>query len=302
MTDKRQPPEGGSDPFDPYANLENLTGDETLPPLEDPSVPPAMPPRPPILTGLIVALLLVVLSISIFQLLREDEAVPGDPPPAAAVTTTEAAPTEPVTAAPDTIPITTGAPQTTVAVSVPGVFDPYLAVGEPIPLDELRMAVDGIGPIKFGVSGTEAVGRLISSLGDPDQDTGPRVSTGVFGVCEEELERIVYWGPFVAILVVDPEGTDTFAAYRLDFSYGDVGHEATNLQTLSGLRAAQSVLALKEIYENLAVAFEVEPDLGTTFKLRNSNTGDLLLWGPVTSDDSGGIVLGIYSPDACGRS
>ena len=299
MTDQQEPPEGSGDPFDPYSNLEDLTGGETLPPLEDPSVPPAQPPRSPILTGLIVALLLIVLSISIFQLLREDEAVPTDPAPVAAVTTTEAAPT--VTAAPDTTPIPTGAPATTVGVEVPGTFDPYVAVGEPIPLDELRMAVDGIGPIKFGVSASEAVGRLISSLGEPTEDTGPRASTGVFGVCEEELERIVYWGPFVAIVAVDPDGTETFAAYRIDFSYGDVDHQATNLKTLSGLRVLQSVVAFKEIYENFAVAFEVEPDLGTTFKLRRPNTGDLLLWGPVTSDDPDGKVLGIYSPDACGR-
>ena len=49
------------------------------------------------------------------------------------------------------------------------------------------------------------------------------------------------------------------------------------------------------------LTYEVIPDLGTTFQLRSSNSGNLLLWGPVTSDDSNGIVLGIYAPDACGR-
>jgi hypothetical protein len=302
LTDQQQPPGGGGDPFDPYANLEDLTGGEGLPPLEDPSVPAAVPPRSPILTGLIVALLLVVVSISIFQLLREDEADPGDVV-APAVTTTTQAPstTVPVIPTADPTPTTTAAPLTTVTVSVPGTFEPYEAVGDPIPLDELRMGVDGIGPIEFGVSGGEAVGRLISSLGPPEADSGPIVSTGAFGVCEGQLERIVRWGPFVAIVVVDDDGTETFGAYRIDFSYGDVGHEATNLQTVSGLRAAQSVVALEEIYSSFQITYEVIPDLGTTFQLRSTRTGNLLLWGPVTSDDSSGIVLGIYSPDACDR-
>ena len=51
----------------------DLTGEEPLPPLEDPNLPPASPPRSPLLTGLILGLLLVVLSIAIFNLTRDDE-------------------------------------------------------------------------------------------------------------------------------------------------------------------------------------------------------------------------------------
>lgn len=307
MTDQQDPP-GGGDPFDHYADLTDLTSDPSIPPLEDPSIPAAVPPRSPLLTGLIVALLLIVISISVFQLLRgDDSSDTATPPPATTVATTspvvpgvdEPVPTGDV---PDPVATTTpGASVTTAAVDGSGPFEPYTAVGELIPFSELTMKVDGIGPVSFGTPAPEAIGRLIASLGEPDEDTGPVVSTGAFGACEGRLERIVRWGPFVAVVVVDEDGTDTFGGYRLDFSYGDINHEATDLETLSGLKAGQSVVALEDIYDNFSVTYEVVPDLGTTFQLRSSNTGNLLLWGPVTSDDSNGIVLGIYAPDACGR-
>ena len=304
----QQEPPGDDDPFAPFSDLSDLTGDATLPALEDPSIPAAVPPRSPLLTGLIVALLLIVVSISIFQLLKDDE---GGAPVAAATTTTTStltpsAQTTGVPAGTATItpaPSETQGPGPTVTVEVPGTFDAYLPVGDAIPIDELRMAVDGIGPIKFGISAGEAAGRLISSMGEPDEDTGPVVSTGTFGACVGQLERRVRWGPFMAIVVVDEDGTKTFGGYRLDFAYAveGLGSPATELQTLSGLKAAQSVVALEDIYESFTITYEVIADLGTTFQLRSSRTGNLLLWGPVTSDDSTGIVLGIYAPNACGR-
>ena len=302
MTDQHEPPDG-TDSFDPYADLSDLTDDQSLPALEDPSVPAAVPPRSPLLTGLIVALLLVVVSIAIFQLLRSDDDQPGDTgaSPATSTSTTEAPDAIPGTPSTAATATTSAGAATTVAVSVPGTFEPYQAVGDLIPLEDLTMKVDSIGPISFGTPAAESIGRLISSLGDPAEDTGPVVSTGAFGACAGKLVRIVRWGPFVAVVVVDADGTETLAGYRLDFSYGDINHEATDLQTLSGLKAGQSVVALEDIYENFQISYEVIPELGTTFQLRSSNSGNLLLWGPVTSGDSNGIVLGIYAPDACGR-
>ena len=303
MTDKQEPPDG-SDPFDAYADLSDLADAGSLPPLEDPSVPVAVPPRSPLLTGLIVALLLVALSIAIFQLLRDDSTEPAATSPAVTTTTSPAVtsdPSAPITPTTIGTETTGGGPGTTVAVSVPGTSEPFEAVGDAIPLAELTMKVDGIGPVSFGTSATEAIGRLISSLGEPDEDTGPFASTGAYGACAGKLVRHVRWGPFVTIVVVDDDGTETFGGYRLDFSYGDINHQATDLQTLSGLKAGQSVVALKDIYDAFQLTYEVIPDLGTTFQLRSSNSGNLLLWGPVTSDDSNGIVLGIYAPDACGR-
>ena len=307
MTDQQEPPDG-TDPFDPYGNLSDLTGADALPALEDPSIPAAVPPKSPLLTGLIIALLLIVLSIVIFQLLREDDETPPDagPTPATAVPATTTGPGVPATPTTLGTPGTTtagGGPATTVEVSVPGTFEPYTASGDTVQIDDLTMKVDGIGPISFGTNAAESIGRLISSLGDPDEDTGPVVSTGVYSACAGKLSRVVRWGPFVAIVIVDEDGTETFGGYRLDFAYAvdGLGSPATELQTLSGLKAGMSVVALQDIYEGFQVSYEVIADLGTTFQLRSSNSGNLLLWGPVTSDDSSGIVLGIYAPDACGR-
>jgi hypothetical protein len=302
LSDNYDPPDD-FEPIDPFSELSDLTGAEPLPVLEDPSIPPAPPPRSPLLTGLIVALLLAVVSIAFFQFLRRD--TDGT----AAATSTPAVATS-TTAVPDSEPGSTEAPSstqpgdTTTATSVaapPGSFEPYLASGEPVAFSDLTLAADGVGPISLGSDASEAIGRLISSLGEPDRDTGPVASTGAYGTCAGESERIVQWGPFVAIVVVDPNGAETFAGYRLDLSYGSVDAETVNLETLSGLKAGYSVLQLEQIYSAFDVTYEIKEPVGLSFQLKSSNSGALLLWGPVTSEESSGIVLGIYSPDACGR-
>jgi hypothetical protein len=293
VTDQHDP----NDPtgFDPYGDLSDLTADDSLPPMEDPTLPPATPPRSPLLTGLIVALLLAVISIAFFQLLGDD-----DEPTASATSTT----TSTTTAAPGATTTTadTGAATTTTGVTAPPAsFDPYEPVGEPIPPEQLTLAVDGIGPIEFGSPATEAVGRLIASLGDPTTDSGPVTSTGTYGACDGETERIVRWGPLVAVVVIDPDGTEIFGGYRLDLQYGDIlSSPATDLATVSGLKAGDSVLTLEDVYSSFQIDYVVVPGLDTTFQLFGSS-GAQLLWGPVTSEADDGTVLGIYAPDACGR-
>lgn len=284
--------------MDPFGELVDLTGEEPLPPLEDPTTPVATPPRSPLLTGLIVALLLVVVSIAFFQFLRQDPAETGGattiPQTSGATTTTPggSGTTEPGT----TLPATT-------LPTVPGDFDPYEATGDPIALAELTLAVDGVGPIEFGKPAAQAVGRLVASLGEPDEDTGPVVSTGAYGTCPGDMERIVRWGVFAAIVVVDPNGDETFAGYRLDLNYVDDFNDVAtrDMATLSGLQLGESVFNMEQIYSAFDLSYEVVEGFGMTFQLRSSNTGNLLLWGPVTSDQSEGSVLGIYAPDACGR-
>lgn len=292
VTDQHDP----NDPagFDPYGDLSDLTADESLPPMEDPTLPPATPPRSPLLTGLIVALLLAVVSIAFFQLLGNDDE------PAASATSTTAATT---TGAPGTTTTTNpdAGTSTTAVTAEPASFDPYVAVGEPVPTEQLTLAVDGIGPIEFGSPADEAVGRLIASLGDPTTDSGPVTSTGTYGACDGEMERIVRWGPLVAVVVIDPDGTEIFGGYRLDLQYGDIlSSAATDLATVSGLKAGDSVLTLEDIYSNFRIDYVVVPGLDTTFQLFGSS-GANLLWGPVTSEADDGTVLGIYAPDACGR-
>lgn len=292
MTDRND-----NDPFasiQPYQELSDLTGSEPLPPLEDPGVPAAMPPRSPLLTGLVLGLLLVVVSIALFQLLSGGEDDPADP--VAGGGTDVSAPTDSIPGS--SVPPTEDGSATTAATVPAAAAPPYVASGEPVPIADLLLAVDGVGPIKFGEPAASAVGRLVASLGDPDSDTGPQLAVGEWGVCEGDTERVVQWGPFAAIVVVDPDGAETFAAYRLDFSLGGFSSEAADLETLSGLKAGASLRQLEQIYADFEVRTLEDPDIGTTWELISTNTGNLLLWGPLTADDT---VRGIYSPDACGR-
>lgn len=296
MTDRND-----NDPFagiQPYDELSGLTGNEPLPSLEEPWVAPAMAPRSPLLTGLVLGLLLVVVSIALFQLLGDDsapEAAAGDDA-AAAVDDTTATTTVASAAATDTVP----PGETTDDTEPPSAStaEPYLAVGTAIPIESLPLSVDGIGEVKFGEPAADAVGRLVASLGEPDSDTGPQLSVGEWGVCEGDTERIVMWGPFAAIVVVDPDGAETFGGYRLDFSFGGFASDAANLRTLSGLQAGASYRQLEQIYEGFDVRQVEDPDVGPIWELYSTNTGALLLWGPLTTDDT---VQGIYAVDACGR-
>ncbi|MFQ5554408.1 MAG: hypothetical protein ACE5GC_03415 [Acidimicrobiia bacterium] len=302
MTDTFDP----DDPFepfdpersDPYEDLEDLTGGEVIPRLEDPTVPIATPPRSPLLTGLIVLLLLVVLSIAAFEFLRDD----ADEPDAATVTTvtTTEAPEDggtPVTSPPGDETTTTSVPGTTVTATAS--FEPYEATGSALEVGDLKLAVDAIGPILLGSSAGEAVGRFVASFGEPDEDSGPVISTGAFGACAGDTERIVRFGALALIVVIDSDGTETFAGYRLDLAYGGLSHPSANLETLSGLAAGNSVRQLLQIYEAFKVTILTDPELGDVFELRSRNTDNLLLWGPVSSPEADGFVRGIYSPDAC---
>ncbi len=283
--------------FDPYEDLTDLTGGDPVPPLEDASVPIATPPRSPLLTGLIVLLILVVLSIAAFQFLREDE-----PTVDAGTTTTTVVDDTAATAttSPDATPATTAAVTTEPAPGGTGAYGP---VGEPIPIADLGLAVDAIGSIALGSPAAEAIGRLIATFGEPDEDTGPVTSTGTFGACAGETERIVRFGPLATVVVIDADGTETFAGYRLDLAFGGLSHPAASLETLSGLAAGNSIRQLRQTYEafDVDILSHPDPDIDNIFELRSRNTGNLLLWGPVSSPEDDGFVRGIYSPDACDR-
>lgn len=295
MSDRFEPPDH-EDPFDPYADLMDLTGEEPLPALEDPALPPATPPRSPLLTGLILGLLLVVLSVAIFNLTRRDEPVAGGES-----TDTTAPPTETSSAADGTATTAAASSTTTTTTTLPVVFDPYVAVGNPIPIGELKLEVGGIGPIKLGNDAADAVGMFIASLGEPTSDTGPMTATGEFGACVDLPARIVKFGALAVVVIIDDNGTETFGGYRLDLDYEDAARSgAAELETLSGLKLGYSVARLREIYDGFDIRLIEDPDLGRIFELRSGNTGNLLLWGPVldTGDEGTDNIMGIYSVDA----
>jgi hypothetical protein len=300
VSDGTEPPTY-DDGFDPYEGLADLTGKEPLADLEDPGLPPATPPRSPLLTGLILGLLLVVLSIAIFNLTRDDETAAGADPTdttaaASGTTATDGTSTETTE---DTSPTDNSTTTTTEAVAV---FDPYAAVGNPILPADLKLETGGIGEIRLGTPAAEAVGQIIASLGDPSSDSGPIPATAEYGAdCADRQARIVKFGALAAIVIIDADGTETFAGYRLDLTYdGASTSTAADLETLSGFKLGNSVVDLRRIYDGFDVQLVSDPDLGRIFELRSGNTGNLLLWGPVTETGNEGTdtIVGIYSVDA----
>ena len=300
MSEPRDPFDYDNPPgwTDPYSDLSDLSGSEPLQPMESESTPPATPPRSPLLTGLIVALLLVALSVAVFQLLRSDD------DGTAAQTSTTVANGETTTTAQSGATATTTAVTTT--SSLPDATD-YPPVGDAIPVTRMKLITSGmrindndIKDFAFGDPAADVVGRLRASFGSPDQDEGWQVSTGQWGVCEGELERIVRFGPYAAIITLD-NNNDIFNGYRQDLSYGDFDSPAVDLETLSGLRAGDTVGRLRELYVNQTVEFADDPLLGQVFELRSADSEDLLLWGPVRGTEDSDLVIGIYAPDICDR-
>jgi hypothetical protein len=250
---------------------------------------------------LIIGLLLIALSVAVFQVLGSDD--DGTAAPAQTTTTTGDGDATTTTGDGDAT-TTTGDGATT---TVPGTT-PYPPVGDPIPVEDLKLkgtgfkvTAEGIANIEFGEAADTAIGRLVSSFGASTQDTGWQVSTEQFGVCEGDFERIVYFGPFAAI-VTKTDGSEIFNGYRSDLQFGDLTNPAASLETLSGLKIGDTVADLKSFYSGENVEFSTDPKLGEIYQVIGGSTGNLLLWGPVegTADDD--RVIGIYAPDVCTRN
>ncbi len=110
------------------------------------------------------------------------------------------------------------------------------------------------------------------------------------------------WGALAAVVVIDDDGTETFGGYRVDLNYdGALTHPTADLQSLSGLQPGASVREIGIIYKNFDTRVVADPDLGDVFEVKSATSGNLLLWGPVTSTEDAGRVDGIYAPNACGR-
>lgn len=292
-----QVPSGGG----AYQDLRNI--DERGPVyLEDPQQPPARPPRsrvPPFLIGLLVGVSLAVASVAIFQLFSQE-----DDPIAAASTTV---PTSVATTLPQAT--TTTLPATTVTTEPPPPsttivpVEPIAAVGRPLEVDDLRMASNGLGfDVAIGRPTAEALGRLVASLGPPDEDSGLIVTDGQYGACPGDTVRLVRWGPLMTVNVADADGNSTFEGYRLDLAFGGLESRASTLLTLSGLRAGDTVADLNRIYDDFTIVIFEEPGVGLFYEIQSTGNARVLLSGPVTSAEDDGIVTGIWAPDACATS
>jgi hypothetical protein len=252
---------------------------------------------PPFLIGIVVGVSLAVASVAIFQLFSADDEPTVPTPAAAATSSTEPAPTTTVATTTTSTTTTTLAPAASTTI-LP--TEPIQAVGNPLEIDDLRMASNGLGfDVTIGRPMAEALGRLVASLGPPDEDSGVIVTDGRFGACPGDTVRLVRWGPLMTISTVDADGSSTFAGYRLDLSLGGLESRASTLSTLSGLRANDTVADLNAIYDDFTVEIFDEPGAGLFYEILPEGEDRVLLRGPVTSADDEGIITGIWAPDAC---
>jgi hypothetical protein len=257
------------------------------------------------LVGLAIASVLAAISvIGFFLLAPNSTATAGSTtiPSTQDTTGTTAAPgdTTGTTAAPgDTTGDTTGGTQATIPGS--GGTDTITPVGVPIAINQLTMSSNDIGPLGFGDAGDDILGRLVSTFGQPTDDTGFIVGSGSFGECPGESIRVVQWGPLNVVTRGEPSD-HVFVSYRMDLRYGGITSPTTDMATLSGLRVGDTVGELKTIYADFSIEYVVDQNVGLTFELRATTGGDLLLWGPIDSQADDALVTGIYSPDSCGNS
>ena len=104
----------------------------------------------------------------------------------------------------------------------------------------MTVLYNDIPDIEFGDEAATAIGRFVASFGEPTNDTGWQVSTNGFGVCSGDLERILRFGTFSAI-VTKPGGQEQFNGYRQDLAVGSPTDPTAALETLSGLKIGDTV-------------------------------------------------------------
>lgn len=182
-------------------------------------------------------------------------------------------------------PSTTTAPTTTIpAPSLIGVW------GDPVPISRLTLKAGGIGPIAIGTPSAEALGRLVASLGTPDEVSaaGPE-----HGLCPGDEGRIVRWSELTAI-VLGTVADGTFSGYR--FQEPEIPTSKIDLATPSGIRLGDDLATLNQVYAKYTLTYETVGG-ESTFGLFED--GELLLWGPISSTEESGRVVGIYSPPPC---
>ena len=148
------------------------------------------------------------------------------------------------------------------------------------------MKASGLGEIQLGSSLADVSGRLVASLGLAE-------SAGDSDLCQPEEAYWLQWGP-LRVIFDGYEPNSQFVSYR--YVESEDGVATVPLRTLSGIGIGDSVAGLQSTYDFYTITFEVI-DGQDHFRLVDG--GELLLWGPVSSTDSTGTVLGIYSPTPC---
>ena len=199
-------------------------------------------------------------------------------------TTTATTTTVPPTTTTTLPPTTTTIPQLSIS-----------PVGDPIPQSELQLGAFALEPFEFGTPFGEVIGRFAASFDEPSEVSEIGISNGELGTCNGNLIQTVRWGRLLVIGMGNGSGELVFAGYRLDSRFDSFRFPV--VRTISGLGVGDTVADLEGTYTR--VDYISDGAEGLVFQVFGGD-GSLLLWGPVTSSEESGEVLGIYSPDACG--
>lgn len=241
----------------------------------------------PIVLGLSAVAVVAMFAVG---LLDEPSAPAGEGTTAPETTAAPVTTTAPTTTV--TTPPTTTAPPPSSTVPTTTIPDPAAVGvwGEPVALSRLALRADAVGPIAFGTPSSEAIGRLVASLGTPEEIGVAGVE---HGLCADEDGRFVRWAELVAI-VSGTLADGTFVGYR--FQAPDVPTSHLDLATPSGIHLGDDLATLTETYARYSISYETVEG-ASTFQL--TDDGTLLLWGPISSTEESGRIEGIYSPLPC---
>lgn len=246
-----------------------------------------LPPEPPRSRAIWLVPIVLLLGVGAFWAYVAFFGGSSTPTTIAADTTTSTAAQDTTTSSqPDETTTTSQPDETTTTLPAFPPASSWPAVGDPVDQADLTLQAAGIGPIDFGATLAESAGILVASLGEAEV-------AGNDDVCFPEEQYWLQWGPLRA-LFDGFEADSQFVAYK----YEDIGVGTADvaLSTLSGIELGDTVEQLQETYASYTVTFEVI-DGQDYFRLVDG--GDLLLWGPVTSTDADGTIIGIYSPSPC---
>ena len=238
-----------------------------------------------LIPALVAAAAVIVIGLFGFGFFDDDTEPAAAPAPLPTSAPTTAAETTTTEAATTTAALST----TTTSTTIPALAS-IPAVGDALSMSSLTLKAGGIGPLVIGDAAADTIGRLVASLGRPEE---VGVADESLGLCPGQEGRFVRWAGLTAIV----SGTlddGAFAGYRYEDQAVPTMH--LDLATPSGVRIGDSVSTLNEVYAVYKIDYVSESG-SDLFRL--SDADGLLLWGPVSSIEDSGRVEGIYSPDSC---
>jgi hypothetical protein len=236
----------------------------------------------PALVGAAAVIVIGLFGFGFFDDDTEPTAAPDPVPTSVPATAPETTTTQATT--------TTAAPSTTTTSTTIPALASIPAVGDALAMSSLTLKAGGIGPLVIGDAAADTIGRLVASLGRPEE---VGVADEALGLCPGQQGRFVRWAGLTAI-VSGTLGDGAFAGYRYEDQAVPTMH--LDFATPSGVRIGDSVSTLNEVYAAYKIDYVSE---GGSDLFRLSDADGLLLWGPISSIEDSGRVEGIYSPDSC---